>query len=75
MLKWNLKQLKPTQAESAAPSLRSGSLRSPSLRCGAADYGAAATAPVPDPEVPARPRRRQFTAEHKRSILDDPGRG
>ncbi len=35
--------------------------------------GAASTAcrpPVPDSEVIARPRRRSFTAEYKRSILD-----
>src|ERR1035441_5103744 len=35
--------------------------------------GAAPTAlrsPVPDSEVVARPRRRRFTAEYKRSILD-----
>lgn len=37
---------------------------------GAADSGGAAPAPTPDPEVPASPKRRQFTAEYKRSILD-----
>lgn len=26
---------------------------------------------VPDPEVPAKPRRRQFTAEYKRRILEE----
>lgn len=34
---------------------------------GAADSAAAVT--LPDPEVPAKPKRRQFTAEYKRSIV------
>lgn len=37
---------------------------------GAAGSGGAAPAPVPDPEVHDKPKRRQFTAEYKRSIVE-----
>lgn len=70
MLKSNLKQLQPERAESAAPQRREGERSEPDRSGGAADSGAAAPAPVPDPEVPANPKRRQFTAEYKRSLLD-----
>ncbi len=66
----NLKQLEPRQAESAVPQRREGERSEPDRSGGAADSGGAAPAPTPDPEVPAKPRRRQFTAEYKRSILD-----
>jgi transposase len=36
---------------------------------GAANSGGAAPVPIPDPEVPEKPKRRQFTAEYKRSIV------
>ena len=36
---------------------------------GAANSGAAASATIPDPEVPEKPKRRHFTAEFKRSIV------
>lgn len=70
MLKSNLKQSKPTQAESAAPQRREGERSEPDRSEGAADFGGAAPGPIPDPEVPAKPRRRQFTAEYKRSIVE-----
>lgn len=70
MLKSNLKQLLPRQAESAAPQRREGERSEPDRSGGAADSGGAAPAPIPDPEVPAKPKRRHFTAEYKRSILD-----
>jgi transposase len=69
MLKSKIKQLEPTQAESAAPQRREGERSEPDRSGGAADSGGAAPATVPDPEVPAKPRRRQFTAEYKRSIV------
>ena len=70
MLKSNLKQLGPTQAESAAPQRREGERSEPSRSGGTADSAIDRPAPVPDPEVPANPKRRQFTAEYKRLILD-----
>lgn len=71
MLKPKLKQLEPTLAESAAPRRREGERSEPDRSGGAADSGGAAPVPVPDPEVPAKAKRRQFTAEYKRSILDE----
>jgi transposase-like protein len=38
---------------------------------GAANSGGVGAAPLPDPEVPAKAKRRQFTAEYKRSILGE----
>jgi len=70
MLKSNLKQLEPRQAESAVPQRREGERSEPDRSGGAANSGGAAPATIPDPEVPAKPKRRQFTAEYKRSILD-----
>lgn len=70
MLKSNLKQLGPTQAESAAPQRREGERSESSRSGGVADSATDRSAPLPDPEVPANPKRRQFTAEYKRSILD-----
>jgi transposase-like protein len=70
MLKSNHKQFEPTQAESAAPPRREGERSEPYRSEGAADSGGAAPVAVPDPEVPAKPRRRRFTAEYKRSILE-----
>ena len=70
MLKSNLKQLGPTQAESAAPQRREGERSEPDRSGGAADSACVPPVPVPDPEVPANPKRRQFTADYKRSILD-----
>jgi transposase len=70
MLKSNLKQSKTTQAEWAAPQRREGERSEPARSEGAAHSGGAAPVPVPDPEVPAKPKRRQFTAEYKRSIVE-----
>jgi transposase len=70
MLKSKIKQLEPTQAESAAPQRREGERSEPDRSGGAADSGGPALAPIPNPEVPAKPKRRQFTAEYKRFILD-----
>jgi transposase len=36
---------------------------------GAGNSGGAAPVPIPDPEVPEKAKRRQFTAEYKRSIV------
>lgn len=69
MLKSNLKQVHPKPAESAAPQRREGERSEPDRSGGAADSGAAAPATFPDPEVPEKPKRRQFTAEYKRSIV------
>ena len=70
MLKSNLKQLGLTQAESAAPQRREGERSEPSRSGGVADSAIDRPAPIPDPEVPANPKRRQFTAEYKSLILD-----
>ena len=67
MLKSNPKQLPVKQAELAAPQRREGERSEPDQSGGAANSGAAA--PVPDPEVPEKAKRRQFTAEYKRSIV------
>src|SRR5262245_20745526 len=67
MLKSKPKQLEPKQAESAAPQRREGERSEPDRSGGAADSGGAAPISIPDPEVPAKPRRRQFTAEYKSS--------
>lgn len=69
MLKSNLKQLPVTQAELAAPQRREGERSEPDRSGGATNSGAAAPVPIPDPEVPEKPKRRQFTAEYKRSIV------
>ena len=67
MLKSKPKKLEPNQAELAAPQRREGERSEPDRSGGAANSGAAAPAPIPDPEVPEKPKRRQFTAEYKRS--------
>lgn len=69
MLKSNLKQLPVKQAELAAPQRREGERSEPDRSGGAANSGAAAPAPIPDPEVPEKPKRRHFTAEYKRSMV------
>ena len=71
MLKSNLKQLNSTPVDLAAPQRREGERSEPNRSGGAARSGGVAPPPVPDPEVPAKPRRRQFTAAYKRSILDE----
>ncbi len=70
MSKSNLK-LEPKQAESAAPQRREGERSEPDRSGGTADSGGAAAPHLPDPEVLANPKRRQFTAEYKRSILNE----
>ena len=69
MLKSNLKQLPVKQAELAAPQRREGERSEPDRSGGAANSASAAPAPIPDPEVSEKPKRRQFTAEYKRSIV------
>ena len=69
MLKSNLKQLPVKQAELAAPQHREGERSEPDRSGGAANSGGAAPVPIPDPEVPEKAKRRQFTAEYKRSIV------
>src|SRR5579862_6139598 len=69
MLKSNSKKLVAIQAESAAPQRREGERSEPDRSGGAADSGATAPATIPDPEVPEKAKRRQFTAEYKRSIV------
>lgn len=59
----------PRSGELAAPQRRKGERSEPDRSRGAVN-SSAASAPVPDPEVPATPKRRRFTAEYKRSILD-----
>ena len=72
MLKSNFKHMQPTQAESAAPQRRAGERSEPARSGGVADSGAAAApSSNPDPEVPAEPKRRHFTAQYKRDILDE----
>jgi transposase len=56
--------------ESAAPQRREGERSESSRSGGVADSATDRSAPLPDPEVPANPKRRQFTAEYKRLILD-----
>ena len=70
MLKSNRKQLQPKQADSAAPQRRESERSEPDRSGGDAESGGASAMPIPDPEVPAKPKRRRFTAEYKRSILD-----
>jgi len=70
MLKSNLKQLETAQAESAVPERREGERSEPDRSGGTADSGGTRPVLVSDPEVPANPKRRQFTAEYKRSIMD-----
>ena len=69
MPKSNLNQLPVEQTELAAPQRREGERSEPDRSGGAANSGGAAPVPIPDPEVPEKPRRRQFTAEYKRSIV------
>ena len=69
MLKSNLKQSPVTRAELAAPQRREGERSEPDRSGGTANSGGAAPTPIPDPEVPEKPKRRQFTAEYKRSIV------
>ncbi len=69
MLKSNLKQLPTKQAELAALQRREGERSEPDRRGGAANSGGAAPVPLPNPEVAEKPKRRQFTAEYKRSIV------
>ena len=70
MLKSNLKQLQSKQAELTAPQRREGERSEPDRSGGAVNSGSAVPVPIPDPEVPAKPKRRHFTAEYKRSVLD-----
>jgi len=69
VLKSNLKQLPVKKAELAAPQRREGERSEPDRSGGAANSGGTAPVPIPDPEVPEKAKRRQFTAEYKRSIV------
>lgn len=70
----NLKKKDPRPAAPAGPQRRKGERSEPDRSGGAAGAGDASPAPqaaaIPDPEVPATPKRRRFTAEYKRSILE-----
>jgi transposase-like protein len=72
--KSNLKKMDPRPAELAPPQRSKGERSEPGRSGGVANSGGASPAtipaPVPDPEVPAAAKRRRFTAEYKRSILD-----
>ena len=58
------------QAAGVGGSAGQGGERSePDRSGGTANSGGAAPTPIPDPEVPEKPKRRQFTAEYKRSIV------
>lgn len=50
---------------------RRGGERSEAPRSGGSPTGERAVAPVPDPEVPAKPQRRRFTAEYRLRILKE----
>jgi transposase len=69
VLKSNLKQLPVKQAELAAPQRREGERSEPDRSGGAANSGGTAPVPIPDPEVPEKAKRRQFSAEYKRSVV------
>ena len=69
MLKSNSKKLEPNQAELAVPHCREGERSEPDRSGGNVNSGAAAPVILPDPEVPEKPQRRQFSAEYKRSIV------
>ena len=51
-----------------APERREGERSEPDRSGGVSSSGGAARA-VPDPEVAAKPKRRRFTADYKRSIV------
>jgi len=63
-----------TAAELGAPQRREGERSEPSRSGGASNSGGALGAgpldSVPDPEVTAKPARRRFTADYKRSVVD-----
>jgi transposase-like protein len=50
---------------------RRGDERSEAPRSGGSPTGERAVAAVPDPEVPAKPQRRRFTAEYRLRILKE----
>ena len=50
---------------------RRGDERSEAARSGGSPTGERAVAPAPDPEVPAKPQRRRFTAAHRLRILKE----
>jgi hypothetical protein len=56
-------------AELEAPQRREGERSEPERSGGASNCGGASRA-VPDPEVAAKPKRRRFTADYKRSIVE-----
>lgn len=56
-------------AELEAPQRREGERSEPERSGGASNSGGAGRA-VPDPEVAAKPKRRRFTADYKRSIVE-----
>ncbi len=62
--------LMSTSKRSTFSAALSGSERSGEAANAAGTAPSASRPPVPDSEVIARPRRRSFTAEYKRSILD-----
>lgn len=68
MIRSNLKRVEPRSGESEAGEPREGE-RGELDRGGAADALAALPAAAPNPEVPAKAKRRLFTAQYKQAIL------
>lgn len=60
--------------ELAVPERREGERSEPSRSGGAANSRRAAAPPAPDPEVVAKARRRNFTAEYKLGIVEEADR-
>jgi len=68
MIGSNLKRIEPRSGDVEAAEPREGERSEPG-RGGAAGTGLAAHSAGPDPEVPAKAKRRLFTAEYKLAIL------
>ncbi len=68
MIRSNLKRIEPRTGGLEAAESREGERSEPD-RGGAEDSSVAAHSVVPDPEVPAKAKRRLFTAEYKLAIL------
>ena len=69
MSKSNVRRMGLDGPELEAPERREGERSEPDRRGGVSSSGGAARA-VPDPEVAAKPKRRRFTADYKRSIVE-----
>jgi transposase len=69
MNKSNVRRMGSDGPELEAPERREGERSEPDRSGGVSSSGGAARA-VPDPEVAAKPKRRRFTADYKRSIVE-----